>query len=336
MGKSLKKPKAIFLCDSPENIARVFGEGRLERLKTFAEVHPQVISTADFDHNLHVVRDAEYVFTTWGMLVLTPAQIKHMKKLKAVFYAAGTVKYFAAPYLKAGIKVISAWAQNAVPTSTFAFAQVILSCKGYFRNSRNYKQEKTGVWSIVKHGIYGTKIGIIGAGQVGRKLIDMLRPYGVEIYVTDPFLTPKQANTIGARKVGLKQLFKDCLIISNHMPDLKQTKGTINKALFASMQKKATFINTGRGAQVNENDLISVFKKRKDLTALLDVTFPEPPDKSSGLFTLPNVILSPHIAGAYGKEQLQLADYVIDEFESMLDGKPLKYQIKADMLKKMG
>jgi phosphoglycerate dehydrogenase-like enzyme len=102
------------------------------------------------------------------------------------------------------------------------------------------------------------------------------------------------------------------------------------------MPKNATYINTGRGAQVKENDLISVFKKRKDLTALLDVTFPEPPDKSSGLFNLPNVIISPHIAGAYGKEQLQLADYVIDEFEDMLSGKHLKNEITVSMLKNMG
>ena len=332
----MKKSKVILLCDSPENIARVYGEGRLERLETLADVQAQIISKADFDHMLPVVKDAEYIFSTWGMPVLTPVQIKHMKKLKAVFYAAGSVKYFAEPYLKAGVKVVSAWTQNAVPTAAFAFAQVILSCKGYFKNSSNYKESKTGVWSIVKEGIYGAKIGIIGAGQVGRRLVEMLRPYGVEACISDPYLTAKQANQMGSRKMGLKQLFKECQVISNHMPDIDETKGTLGKALFASMQKNATFINTGRGAQVKENDLISVFKKRKDLTALLDVTFPEPPDKSSGLFKLPNVIVSPHIAGAYGKEQLQLADYVIDEFEDMLNGKPLKNEIKAIMLKNMG
>jgi phosphoglycerate dehydrogenase-like enzyme len=334
--KNIRKPKVIILCDSPENTARVYGEGRLARLKTLANVHPRIISKADFDQVLSVIKDSEYIFSTWGMPVLTPVQIKQMKKLKAVFYAAGSVRYFAEPFLKAGVKVISAWTQNAVPTATFAFAQVILSCKGYFRNSRDYKESKTGVWSIVKDGIYGTKIGIIGAGQVGRRLVDMLRPYGVEVCISDPYLTAKQAIQIGARKVGLKQLFNECQIISNHMPDIEETKGSLGKAMFASMQKNATFINTGRGAQVKENDLISVFKKRKDLTALLDVTFPEPPDKSSELFNLPNVIVSPHIAGAYGKEQLQLADYVMDEFEDMLNGKPLKNEIKAAMLKNMG
>jgi phosphoglycerate dehydrogenase-like enzyme len=334
--KNISKPKAILLCDSPENIARVYGEGRLARLKTLADVHDKVISKADFDHMLPLVKDSEYIFSTWGMPVLTPVQIKHMKKLKAVFFAAGSVKYFAEPFLKAGIKVVSAWSQNAVPTADFAFAQVILSCKGYFRNSRDYRESKTGVWSIVKQGIYGTKVGIIGAGQVGRRLMEMLGRHGVEICISDPLLTAKQARQLGARKTSLKQMFKECQIISNHMPDIKETKGTLGKVLFSSMPKNATFINTGRGAQVKENDLISVFKKRKDLTALLDVTFPEPPDKSSELFSLPNVIVSPHIAGAYGKEQLQLADYVMDEFEDMLNGKPLKNEIKTAMLKNMG
>jgi phosphoglycerate dehydrogenase-like enzyme len=102
------------------------------------------------------------------------------------------------------------------------------------------------------------------------------------------------------------------------------------------MPQNATFINTGRGAQIRENDLIKVFKNRKDLTALLDVTYPEPPDAGSELFSLPNVILSPHIAGAYGKEQVLLADCVIAECGALIAGRPLKYEVTLKMLKKSG
>jgi len=111
----MKNPKAIILCDSIENITRVFGLGRLQRLKKLAKVHPVIITGKSFDHAIACASEAKYIFSTWGMPVLEQKQIDDMKKLKAVFYAAGSVKYFAAPYLKKGIKVISAWAGNAKP-----------------------------------------------------------------------------------------------------------------------------------------------------------------------------------------------------------------------------
>ena len=82
----------------------------------------------------------------------------------------------------------------------------------------------------------------------------------------------------------------------------------LNAALFRSMRPGATFINTGRGAQVNESDMAAVFGARPDLTALLDVTWPEPPEAGSPLYTLPNVHLSSHIAGSLGNEVVRMAD----------------------------
>jgi phosphoglycerate dehydrogenase-like enzyme len=330
------KPKAVILCDRQENIARVYGLGRLERLKKLARIHNTVIDSNNFDVSFEAVSTAEYIFSTWGMPVLKQEQISSMKKLKAVFYAAGSVKYFAGSYLKRGISVISAWGANAIPTAAFAFSQIILACKDYFRSTLEYKTKNDIVWKVEKRGIYGCKVGILGAGKVGRGVIGMLKPFGCEIYVYDPYLSAKEAKKFGAAKAGIEKIFRECLVVSNHMPDTEETKGILDEQLFNSMAKKAVFINSGRGAQVMESGLVKALSSRKDLTALLDVTFPEPPDKRSKLFKLPNIILSPHIAGAYGKEQVRLADYVMDEFESMLKGKQPDNVITAGMLKKMG
>ncbi len=329
-------PKAAILCDSIENIQNVFGQGRLEKLKSLVNIFPKIISGKDFDKYKNSIKEIEYIFSTWGMPQLKESQIDELSRLKAIFYAAGSVKYFAEPYLKRGIKVISAWAENAKPTAAFALGQVLLSCKGYFRHVREYRIKKSGIWSITKAGFYGCKVGIIGAGKVGRRLIELLKPFGVEILVADPYLSVQQAKLLGARKASLEKIFKECRVVSNHLPDIKKTKGALNARLFSSMMKNATFINTGRGAQVNEHDLVRVLKKRKDLAALLDVTDHEPPKNNSALFKLPNVILSPHIAGAYGKEQVLLVDCVIEEFKSFLRGKRLKYEVTLGMLGKMG
>ena len=90
------------------------------------------------------------------------------------------------------------------------------------------------------------------------------------------------------------------------------------------MPANASFINTGRGETVNHDDLVKVFRKRQDLTALLDVTDPaEPLPPESPLWSLPNVQISSHIAGAKGDEVGRVADFTIDEFERWRRGEPL-------------
>jgi phosphoglycerate dehydrogenase-like enzyme len=156
------------------------------------------------------------------------------------------------------------------------------------------------------------------------------------VLASDPYLTPQRAVELGVEKVALEDLFRRAYIVSNHIPDLPATKGVLDGALFASMRDGATFINSGRGAQVVEADLVRVLKQRPDLTALLDVTDPEPPGFTSELWTLPNAVLSPHIGGTIGDEVTRLADAIIDEFLAWDAGKPLRYQVTAEILETMG
>jgi phosphoglycerate dehydrogenase-like enzyme len=101
------------------------------------------------------------------------------------------------------------------------------------------------------------------------------------------------------------------------------------------MRENATFINTGRGGQVDQQGLVRAMRDRPDLTALLDVTVPEPLPDESELFTLPNVTLTTHIAGALGNEVVAMADFVIDEFLRWQDGKPLSDPIRLEDLDSM-
>ena len=98
------------------------------------------------------------------------------------------------------------------------------------------------------------------------------------------------------------------------------------------MPPGGTFINTGRGAQVNEDDLIAVLHERPDLTALIDVTYPEPPLPDSEFYNMPNVRLSSHIAGSMNNEVHRMADYMIEEFKRWDRGEALKYRVFENML----
>jgi len=93
------------------------------------------------------------------------------------------------------------------------------------------------------------------------------------------------------------------------------------------MREGATFINTARGEVVNEAEMIEVLKARPDLTAILDVTFPEPAATDSPLRTLPNVLLTPHIAGSMGRECARMGRFAAEEISRFLVGSPLLGEI---------
>jgi phosphoglycerate dehydrogenase-like enzyme len=172
-------------------------------------------------------------------------------------------------------------------------------------------------------------------GMVGRRLARLLQPFELEVIACDPYLEAGHAEQLGVEPVALEELFSRAFVVSSHLPDLPATRGMLGRALFAGMREGATFVNTARGAQVVEAELAEVLGRRPDLTALLDVTFPEPPVEDSPLYSLPNVYLSPHIAGSKGDEIRRQADYVIDEFERWEAGTPLRFGVTLAMLETM-
>ncbi len=102
---------------------------------------------------------------------------------------------------------------------------------------------------------------------------------------------------------------------------------------FSTMKEGATFINTARGAVVRENELIAVLQQRPDLFAVLDVTYPEPPEPDSLLYMLPNVVVTPHIAGAMDGECRRMGQYMIGELKRYLRGETLRWGISREQAK---
>ncbi len=132
--------------------------------------------------------------------------------------------------------------------------------------------------------------------------------------------------------VSLDELFRRAEVVSMHTPWLKETEGLITGAHIASMKPYSTFINTSRGAVVCETEMLDVLKDRPDLVAVIDVTYPEPPAPDSPLYTLPNVILTPHIAGAIHDECRRMGQMMIAELERFLAGQPLKWAVTREQV----
>ncbi len=335
------RPKAAFfggqgIYGRQSQVDYVYGPERRRRIAGWTELYPEDVHAGNL-HLLDQMGDLQVIFSTWGMPVLDGAALDGLPKLQAVFYAAGTVKPFAEPLLERGILLTSAWAANAIPVAEFALAQILLACKGYFRNVRDYRPE-TGLTPHECYrgpGIYDVPVALIGAGQVARALIERLRPFRLEILVVDPFLSEADAAALGVRLVSMEQAFREAYVVSNHLPNLPELVGALGGSLFASMQPGAVFINTGRGAQVVEPEFAAVMAERTDLTALLDVTHPEPPAPDSPLYRLPNVHLSSHIAGSLNNEVGRLADYAIEAFCEWREGRVPRYAVTREMLEHM-
>ena len=316
-------------------IDNVYGGGRKERIAQIADLYPVVISDENFDSHAHALTALDAIFSSWGMPVLNREQLAQLPQLKAVFCAAGSVKGFATPLLERNVMVVSGWGANAIPVAEFTVAQILLANKGYFRNICDYASAEGRSTAFRGTGNYDTTIALLGVGMVGRKVIELLRPFCLQVLVFDPFLTQEDAVALGVAKMSLDDAFRRGMVVSNHVANVPETMGMLRADHFNAMPENAVFINTGRGATVVEDDLVGVLKQRPDIVALLDVTNPEPPSADSPFYKLPNAILSSHIAGSIGGEVTRMADTMIEEFLAWSSGKPLRYAVTAGMLRTM-
>jgi len=329
--------KAAMFHDYPSGDGDVFGAGRRERIAELTDLYPHVVTAATFDRHAPALADVEVIFATWGMIRFEERHFRAMPKLRAVFYAAGNVKAFAGPLVEHGVVLVSAWETNAIPVAEMCLSQILLSLRGYFRSVRRYRELRTHEAKVFpRPGVNGATVGMLGMGKIGTRLTELLRDYPLHVVAYDPFLTAGRAADLGVEPAALDEVFRRSAVVCNHVPDIPTTRGMLGAEHFRAMPDGATFVNTGRGAQVVEDDLLAVLRERPDLTALVDVTWPEPPEPASPLWDLPNLVISPHIGGTIGDEVVRLADTVIAEFEAWAAGRPLRYQVTAEVLATMG
>ncbi len=332
--------KAVFMSQGYNKtlIDQVYSVECKRRINEYAEVYSELVDQENLEENKAYLKDAEVIFSTWGMPRLTDDEIqRYFPCLKAVFYAAGSVQDFARPFLEKGIKIVSAWAANAVPVAEYTLAQILLANKGFIQNAAKAKKDRQSAndYSKTFPGNYSTKIGILGAGMIGKKVIRLLKPFNLAVMVYDPFLSDETAEQLGVAKGSLEEIFSQCQTITNHIANLPATIGILNKSHFNSMLPNATFINTGRGAQVVEKDLIDALKAVPTRTAILDVTDPEPPLPDSELLKMENVVITTHIAGSMEREVERMGCYMADEFIHYAKGGDLQYNVTLKMLETM-
>jgi len=319
----MRKPIAALVSNQIGSVRTVYGEKQLAELRELCQLKEPVVTQESVDSG--ILDDVEVIFSTWGMIPFTDEQLERMKKLKVIFYAAGATEYFSLKPLQHGILVSSAWQANGLPVAEYTVAQILLGLKNYFILTRNYRSADGYNHAGKGRGAYGARIGLIGDGAISTHVQRLLKNFSLETMVipTDPAKWTEG---------NFEEMFRTCQVVSNHLPDRDDMVGILNRKLFELLPEKGIFINTGRGRQVNEPELAEVLARRTDLSALLDVTFPEPPAPESPLYSLPNVFLSPHLAGSVNDECHRMADYMLDECRRYLKNEPLQYEVKMEYL----
>ena len=321
----------VVLLLAPDALAASYGEPVLARLR--AQADPLAIITPGdaWRSRLAELGKAEIIFSGWGAPRMDAEFLSHVPNLRAIFYAGGSVRYFITDAVwQRGIQVTTAQAINAIPVAEYAVSALLLGLKRFWHYARVTRETRDFPVERPMPGAFGTVVGLVSYGTIARLVRERLRSFDLEVIVFDPFLSDEEARSEGVRKVGLNELFATADAVSVHTPHLTDTVRMIKGRHFEHMKRGALFLNTARGEVVDEPEMIAVLQKRPDLQAVLDVTSPEPPAPGSLLYSLPNVMLTPHIAGSVGRECLRMGHAMVDEFARYRAGQPLQWEITMD------
>ena len=330
------RPRALFALD-PAALDLVYGPKDRAALDELVDITDLVLTPENWRAHTDQLREAEFIFSGWKAPKYDAAFLEAAPKLRAVFYAAGSVRYCVSEaFWEREIVITSAYEANAVPVAEYTVAVAILAMKQFWRRATLARRgEGWGDHTRPIPGSFRAAVGIVSFGMIARKVAGMLRAYDVDVIVYCPYLTEKDAARHGVRRASLQELFRTADVVTVHTPVLPETIGLVNGALVSSMKPEATLINTARGVILDQPSVIAALRARPDLTAVLDVTHPEPPTADDPLFTLSNVVVTPHIAGSHGRECQRMGSYMIEELRRYLAGQPLRWRITREMNARM-
>lgn len=306
---------------------------RLAELGTL--LNPEPLTRFDDERATRLLPQADVLLTGWGCPRIDAAVLDRAPRLRVILHAAGTVKgHIDEAAWERGIRVCSAAAANAVPVAEYTVAAILLASKRAFRLQRRYRELRSfRLWSheLPPIGNLDRTVGIVGASRIGRLVLERLQPFDFRLLVTDPTLDAAAAGALGAEWAPLDELLQRADVVSLHAPLLPTTRGMIDRRRLGLLRDGAVLINTARGGLVDGEALTEVLVAGR-IDAVIDTTEPEILPADSPLYELPNVFLTPHIAGAMGVETQRLAALALDELERFALDAPLHHEVHREDL----
>lgn len=319
---------------APAAAARLFDDRLRARLAEAGEVLGERASFEGFP----ALERAEVLLSGWGCPPVDAHVVAAAPALRAIVHAAGTVKaHVTDACFRRGIVVSSAAAANAIPVAEFTVAAILLANKRAFRIARRYAEVRAACdWTAEAAGLgnHGKRVGVVGASRVGRRVIELLRPFDLEVALYDPYVTASDAAGLGVGRMDLDALVAWAEVLTLHAPALPSTRHLIDERRLAMLRDGAVLVNTARGVLVDHDALTAELVSGR-IDAVIDTTDPEPLPASSPLYELPNVFLTPHIAGAMGAETHRMTELAIEEIERFARGEPFAHGVRREDLERI-
>lgn len=326
------KKKALYLL-APGACHDIYGPDQRAQIEQLVDLVAPAPTSEHPSPTDAALREAQILFGGWGSPAMDAAFLARVPNVEAVFYGAGSIRGITPDaFWDRDIPITSSYAANGVPVAEYTEAQIILALKRAWPQAQATRAALRFTRTAAL-GAYHSTVGLISLGMIGRLVAKRLQSHDLQVVAYDPFITQAKADALGlgVRMTTLEDLFATCDVVSLHAPNLPATRGLVSRELLARLKPGATFLNTARGAIVDEPALVELLAARPDLFAILDVTFPEPPAPTSPLYTLPNVLVTPHIAGSLGNECHRMGQLAVDECRRYLRGEPLQWRISREM-----
>ncbi len=210
-----------------------------------------------------------------------------------------------------GVMVVNAPQSNVISAAEQAMGLLLASARNIPQAHAalvNGKWERSK-WEGVE--LFGKTVGIVGLGRVGALVATRCAAFGMHVIAFDPFVSADRARTMGVELLDLVDVVKRSDFLSVHLPKTKETNGLINAEMLRNAKPDLRIINTARGGIVNEEDLYQAVKSGTIAGAGLDV-FVEEPTTTSPLFTLPQIVVTPHLGASTREAQDKAGDTIAD------------------------
>ena len=286
------------------------------------------------DELLEMLPGAAVVITAWGSPPITEEHVAAADALQIVGHAAGSVKTRLAPAgHERGIVLLSAADVIAESVAEYTLWAMLSGQRNLFPYEEIMKVERG--WKPAHnwpgHSLYAKKVGLVSASMVGRRVINLLKPFGCDVMVYDPYLSAEDARLLDVRPVALAELFASADIISVHAPITPETRRMITRAHFESIRDGALFVHTARAWVLDQDALLAELQKNR-FNAYIDVFEPEPLPADHPMRDLDNVFLSPHVSGHTVENRLRLVEEIARDIERFFNNQPLRLAVPYEKL----
>lgn len=333
------RPRVAFAMGHASLLAQLLDDDARARLASVADVvADDPLTEFASDRARDVLAEIDVLVTGWGSPRVNAEVLALAPHLRLIAHAAGTVKAHVDEVVwDRGVTVTTAAAANAIPVAEYTLAFILLAGKKTFPSAqalRRRQSEFTQDDLPRDIGNHGATVGVIGASLVGRHLLALLRAFSFRVLLADPTLSVAEAESLGAELVPLDELMPRSAVVTLHAPVLPSTIGMIGAEQLRVMKTGATFINTARGALVDHDALRRELVSGR-ISAVLDVTHPEPLPAGDPLYDLPNVVMTPHIAGSLGNEVAHMGGSAVREVELFAAGLPNEHVVTRQALAAM-